>query len=327
MNLNDRDELTRLLPGPVERDLPGDRHHQLQEFVMSEIHRDPRTTRQAPRRPLVRRSILVTSTLAAVAAVAAAVGIAATGQPGDGPVPPRPATLSGQELLLAAANTALRQPAGAGTYWHVTVVSKDAAKNVKAGWETWADRDGVNWLRLAGGMPDPNNLGARIDGPVKRGERGFSLGGTRITFAQLRNLPTTPDALKASLTEILTDAGIVDDTATTDSRRRHTPDELTEHVLYGLVALVSLLPAPPTVRAAAFRAIAGYPGVVNLGPVDGGQALQVPVHQGSRARLVVDPAAAQVRETDFLVMLNGTGLAVDGGASTITAEWTDSLPA
>ena len=43
-----RKELARLVPGTVERDLPGDRHHQLQEFVMREIHRDLRTTRARP---------------------------------------------------------------------------------------------------------------------------------------------------------------------------------------------------------------------------------------------------------------------------------------
>src|SRR5688500_7721058 len=110
MNSNDRAELARLLPRPVERELPGERHRQLQEFVMNEIHRDLRTTGPAPRRPLLRRSVLVTSALTAVAAVAAAIGVAVTGTgtgtTGDDPTPPGPAILSGQELLLAAADTA-----------------------------------------------------------------------------------------------------------------------------------------------------------------------------------------------------------------------------
>jgi hypothetical protein len=89
-----REELGRLVPGTVERDLPGDRHHQLQEFLMSEIHRDLRTTRP---RTSARRPVLVTAALtaAATAAIAAAVvGVVATGDSGDSrtfwrPRPPR----------------------------------------------------------------------------------------------------------------------------------------------------------------------------------------------------------------------------------------------
>jgi hypothetical protein len=36
--------------------------------------------------------------------------------------------------------------------------------------------------------------------------------------------------------------------------------------------------------------------------------------------------AAQIRETDFLVVFNQTTHAVDGSSSIITAGWTDSLP-
>jgi hypothetical protein len=263
----------------------------------------------------------VTSALTAVAAVAAAVGIAATGQPGDGPAPPGPATLSGQELLLAAANTALRQPEGTGTYWHVKVVTKDAAQKAKDEFETWADRDGVNWIRFTdsgppgprSGGPDPSNGNNTTNKPFMWVDRGFSLCGVYITFVELQDLPTTPDALKASITRILNDNG-------------SDPKYMEERVLYGLVALVSQLPAPPNVRAAAFQAIAAYPGVVNLGPVDGGQALRIPV-LSSQARLVIDPVAAQIRETDFLVVFNQATHAVDGSSSVITAEWTDSPPA
>jgi hypothetical protein len=84
---------------------------------------------------------------------------------------------------------------------------------------------------------------------------------------------------------------------------------------------VSTLPAPPAVRAAAFRAIATYPGVRVLGAVPGGQGLLLP----GEVRLVVDPATGRV---------NGTSRYVAGGQYTvaapdtakIVAEWTDVLP-
>ncbi|GIJ72137.1 CU044_5270 family protein [Virgisporangium ochraceum] len=309
MSPNDREELARLVPAPVERDLPGDRHHQLEEFLMSEIRR----TRPAQ----ARRSVLVTSAVTAVAAVAAAVGVgvAVAGQPRDGRVAPGPAPLSGQQLLLAAADAAQRQPEGTGTYWHVTIVAKDGTGSATDRWETWADRDGANWVRFPGGIPDPSVSGKRIHTPVRWGDRGFSLCGPDITFAELQGLPTTPDALTAAVSAILDRA----ETLAAPERRRR--------VLYGLIALVSQLPAPPKVRAAAFQAIAAYPDVVNAGPVDGGQALRIPIHEGAQARVVIDPVAARIRETDFLVLGDFTLYATDGGSSTVTAGWTDSLPA
>ena len=280
---------------------------------MSEIHRDLHTTTHEPRRPLVRRSVLVTSALTAAAVIAAAVGIAVTGQPDDGPVRPGPATASGQELLLAAATTALQQPEGTGKYWHVTLAARDAAQRPRSdsSFQTWADRDGVNWLLSDGGgsisgRPEPYK-------PSMWTDRGFSLCGVYITFVELQNLPTTADALKVSITGILTE---------TDA----DPTYLEQRVLYGLVALVSQLPAPPKVRAAAFQAIAAYPGVVNLGPVDRGQALQIPAGGPNPARLVIDPVAALIRETDFVVVFNQTMQAADGSSWVITAGWTDSLP-
>src|SRR5205823_9188088 len=47
-------------------------------------------------------------------------------------------------------------------------------------------------------------------------------------------------------------------------------------LLLSMVSLVSTLPAPPAVRAAAFRAIAAYPGVQDLGPVPGGRGFRLP---------------------------------------------------
>ncbi len=66
--------------------------------------------------------------------------------------------------------------------------------------------------------------------------------------------------------------------------------------------------------------------MVNLGPVGGGQALQIPAGGPKPARLVIDPVAALIRETDFVVVFNQTMQAGVGSAWVITPEWTDSLP-
>ena len=62
----------------------------------------------------------------------------------------------------------------------------------------------------------------------------------------------------------------------------------------GLISLVSQLPAPPKVRAAAFQAIASYPNVKSLGAVKGGQGLLISFGEGTPASLVVDPATSQI---------------------------------
>ncbi|MEU8260536.1 CU044_5270 family protein [Micromonospora sp. NPDC048999] len=71
---NERDELARLLPEPVEMDLPSGRQRQLQEFVMSQIHQDRRAAEQARRHVPKRRLVFATSALAAVAVAAVAIG-------------------------------------------------------------------------------------------------------------------------------------------------------------------------------------------------------------------------------------------------------------
>ncbi|MER5426949.1 hypothetical protein [Streptosporangium roseum] len=76
MNADEREELTRLLPFQVEPELPRDRHRQLKEFVMTEIHQDAQPAK--PKRRLLRPAVLA-PVLAAAAAVAIAVPLALGG--------------------------------------------------------------------------------------------------------------------------------------------------------------------------------------------------------------------------------------------------------
>lgn len=276
---------------------------------MNQIHSDPRMAGQAARRPLLRRTVLVTSALTAVAAVTAVVGIAVGG---DGPVPHGSTTLSGQEILLAAANTAQRQPQDTGTYWYVKTVSRDAANKLTTLSESWDHRDGRSWFRSRKSGDEV------VSWP--EGVR-YTLGAPDVTFQQIQDLPTTPDALRAWITDATNNSDI------RNSGGPLSPEMKEKHVFYGLISLVSQLPAPPGVRAAAFQAIAAYPNVTNLGPVDGGQGMRISFGAGSEARLVIDPVAAQVRETDFVVMAGGSlYFAGDGSSIILTAEWTDTLP-
>jgi hypothetical protein len=150
----------------------------------------------------------------------------------------------------------------------------------------------------------------------------FSLIGVDLTLDQLRALPTDPDALKAWIAKALehttarTSAGPFNE----EDRKRATFDSL--------ISLVSTLPAPPAVRAAAFRAIAAYPGVQNLGSVPGGQGLLLPQWSTGLGgvRFVVDPSTGRVNGTSvFVTMDGGEYHIVDPAGANITARWTDTL--
>ncbi|GAA4105285.1 CU044_5270 family protein [Actinomadura miaoliensis] len=304
---DDREELARLLPGPAERDLPSDRHRQLQEFVMGQIEQDLKDRRE-PRRAPWRRPALLAAALTAVAATATAVVVASGGSP-EPPrqSPPAAASPSGRQILLVAATTAERAPEGTGKYWHVKVVEGGGDG---LWWETWTRSDGRTWSR---------GTKTRSDVTVFTHPSPFRFGGENVSFEQLRTLPTEPEALRAWLTRNVESSDVRTGAGRPDAAMRE------QIVFDGLVSLVSQLPAPPKVRAAAFRAIAASPKVKSLGPVKGGQGLLITTDHG-QARLVVDPTTSRVRNTNHFVTADGARVTSEDGV-TIVAEWTDTPPA
>ncbi|RKR87436.1 hypothetical protein BDK92_1712 [Micromonospora pisi] len=320
---DERAELARLLPEPVERDLPSDRHHQLQELVMSQIHQDLQAAERTPRRSPRRRAVALVSALTAVAAVAVATvvittggngGTGGVGNPGDGSVAqPGVVALSGQQILLAAATTVLTTSEGTGDYWHTKVMSDGGGQPANAyEYEFWTHRDGRTWFRaektggevieLKGGVP-------------------LRLGATDVTFGQLQQLPTSRDALKAWLVDAVANSGARWSGGLLTAELRELA------VFDGLISLVSQLPTTPQVRAAAIQAIAAYPDVESLGEVEGGQGLLIPLPGGDQARLVIDPATGQLRKTNFFVTSDGSRAeAAENGFYTLVGEWTEALP-
>jgi len=133
--------------------------------------------------------------------------------------------------------------------------------------------------------------------------------GIWLTFHELQKLPTAPTALTAWIVKSLPDVAA--------SYRDGV-------VIDALTSLLANVPAPPNVRAAAFRAIAARPNVKSLGPVAGGQALQIPSLGGS-IRLVVDPATSIVHSTGYVVG-HGANSFTKGIVTVLDAEWTNALP-
>jgi hypothetical protein len=349
---SDRDELARLLPEPAERDLPSGRHQRLQEFVMSQIQQDLRPASPAPRRS--KRPVFLAGALAAAAAATTAVVISAGGSGGSGPVTTPASPLSARQVLFAAAVTAERKPAASGTYWYIKTVNIGGKSSAPMQWETWTRHDGRSWFR-----------GDKTGDRIRRVFRPmpFRLGVLEVSFGRLQRLPTEPDALMASIATSIKHSDVRAMGVRPDAAMRK------RLVFGGLVSLVSQLPAPPKVRAAAFRAIASYPEVENLGPVHGGQGLRFPLsiigppaatvlllapdvedpakraedqalkarvkaHLKAKgggssptydARLVIDPATSQIRETNYFLTADGAEFRAPDGATLVTG-WTNVLP-
>ncbi|MFG1967453.1 CU044_5270 family protein [Nonomuraea sp. NPDC049028] len=271
--------------------------------------RSLRRIQQRMRRPSrpSRRAWFAAGVSLAAAAAAAVVVVSGTAAPTAAPngPPPTAAQLTAGGILLAAATTAEREPEGSGAYWHVkTSYSGNAL-------ESWTARDGRTWWR-----------GDKTAGKVVKLARStpFRLGGLEVSFEQLQKLPAEPDALKTWISDGLEHSDVKTSAGRLDAAGQ------ARSVFSGLVSLVSQLPASPEVRAAAFRALASYPEVKNLGAVDGGEGLLIPFAE-SPVQLVVDPATSQVRNTNFYVTTDGTEVTVQDKPVTIDTGWTDTLPA
>ncbi|MEU1686433.1 CU044_5270 family protein [Micromonospora sp. NPDC005707] len=315
MNADARDvrsDLAGLLPAPAERDLPGDRHRLIQEFVMTQIHPHRPPAERVPRRRPRRRLILASALTAAAAATAAVVVIGAAGPEAAAPIAggrsaPVGTGPAGHQILLAAATTAGRTPAGSGAYWYLRTEAPDWRS------ESWTRRDGRTWVR--GGKTGGKVL--ELAGPVP-----FRLGGPQVSFDELQRLPTEPAALKERIGELVRDSDIRTSAGRPDAAMRE------QMVFDGLLSLIAQLPAPPKVRAAAFQAVGGYPEVTSTGATEGGEGLLIRLDADWAARLVVDPATARIRRTNFFVTADGARItAPEGRMFTLTTEWTDRPPA
>jgi hypothetical protein len=90
-------------------------------------------------------------------------------------------------------------------------------------------------------------------------------------------------------------------------------------VFEALINLVTELPAPPQVRAAAFRALATLPIVIRAVTVDGHPGLRMSISRFSWVRsatLVVDQATSQVQ----------TVIDAEGHSLSISTDWVNRVP-
>jgi hypothetical protein len=263
-------------------------------------------------------------TVAAVAVAVTAAVMFTSGPPHTRPGAPKrstamghrpaPAKQSVQQMLLTAAASAQRAPAGSGTYWYVRVRAATGNGNKLYLAESWTKRDGQTWIRdQQGGTPIELPRSPAVLGP-------FFLGGRELRFHQLQHLPADPAALtRWIVTNAARHGGKSGGSVPSKAQER-------EDIFDSLISLLSELPATPQVRAAAFRALAALPGVTSLGQVGGGQGVRFTLLGGHQATLVIDPASGQIRATNFFVDNQGAEFWQKIPNATITGRWTDTLP-
>lgn len=238
------------------------------------------------RRRRVRPFVVGAGLVAAAAAVVVATLPATPAPPPPQAVAP---TETGPAVLLAAAKVAERAQVGTGKYWHSTT------KVGKETWEYWTTTDGQEWYRGA-------NTHGKAE-PTPR-SRPYRLIGTEVTLSQILALPTEPSALRNWLENGL---------------KALPENERGIAVLQSLITLVSTVPSPPAVRAAAFRAIAADPGVHALDD----RTVELP----GGGRLVVDAATGQVDSSSVFLGADGKPATnANGDTYAVSAEWTDDLP-
>jgi hypothetical protein len=249
-----------------------------------------------PRRGLRKRWIAAGVGLTAAAATGAVVVSGLSAPDSGSKKEPAP---SGRQVMLAAATTAESKPATSGTYWHTKSVEK--LGKVTHVSESWTRRDGGTWLSVAPGL-------------VSRVEKRPLIRASTLDFAGVQRLPTDPDGLKAALLKSCTVRSGCEQPQVTMS--------LLESMLFAV-------PAPPKVRAAAYRALAAMPHIDNLGRTADGYRLRISymndagTHVDGTETIVVDPKSTRMRVEGWAGF--GDGPAPVGPSQT-TSGWTDDLP-
>lgn len=277
--------------------------------------RGRRRLRAATYGPARRRRFSWPMASAAVAAAATAAVVVSSvvtpEAPKNGPpaggmaAPASPSVRPGRQILLAAAVSAQTWQVGSGTYWHVETVYTNARGTQDI--ETWTRRDGREYSRSGSGRV------TRVHGWPE----AFSVAGTVLTFEQIQRLPAEPAALQAKLTHMLAARKL-------PLHGRIAGPGRDPQLIESLTSLLARVPAPPKVRAAAFRAIAALPDVTRVGSAPGGETLLIRGGTGDM-RMIVDSASSLV--SGWTETPPGqSSVPVIPSVSIPTAEWTNEPP-
>lgn len=260
-----REELSRMLPGLVDRDLTNDRQRTLQEFVMNEIN--DRRTGEAPRRVPRARFALATTAVIAVAAITAVTIGYAQGE-GDDAGTKETAAPSTFELAADYASEQSFDPPGSDQWIYVETkklfpgsISEDKGQDPDQTEQFWMSVDGKKMATI-----DPET--GKLDTWNQYNE-----------YPELSTLPTDPEKLLEKLREGLENSGPDCEGADNDDPKCDIEKEpVGDKELFDRVTgIMSQHLLPPKVEAALWKAAALIPGVTEeeIIEVDGKEVIAV----------------------------------------------------
>lgn len=272
---------------------------------------------------------LTAAAVAAVAAVATALVTAggpggesrATGGRGHHQAPAVAVSrLSARRILLAAATSAAAAPQSPGRYWYLEETGPGpAAKSTQRQWYT---HDGSDYTWLV------QYKGVFLASP----HAGFGVGASSLTYRQVEQLPAGAAALKAWITRSFSHPSGPPLPRGLPSARYTPPSraELPADVALALSNLIYQVPAPPAVRAAAFRALAAMPDVTKVGHSgrDVVLRIRVPRPPANKFPSGKDPrGAGQIRLTiDTSTLTLHAVTDYQGTTTVLAARWVNSRP-
>ncbi|MFC5187474.1 CU044_5270 family protein [Actinomadura harenae] len=268
--------------------------------------------RRAQRRPILWSGFGLAATAAAVTGAVVLSSGTTPRAPDAGHGPEAVQPMSAKTVLLTAAEHAETAPA-TGQYWHVLRIQSNAFYNERGDYwmlgqqliGQWSQRDGRSWTGFRGlgavpmtpkdapafkraGSPDPAPISPAL--MKDTGTKTFSVCDAAMTFKQVQALPATPGALKNALKRAI-------------PRKHPTAGGTADEVVKNCVSdLLSSVPAPPKVRAAAYRMLATMPGVTSMGQVTDergrkGFGLRVRVMPEVTDTVIIDPDSSLVLST------------------------------
>ncbi|WP_066952873.1 CU044_5270 family protein [Streptomyces lushanensis] len=214
--------------------------------------------------------------VSAVAVAAVAAGVFVLPVTGTDGAPPA-AGANAATFLRDVAVTAAQKPASHARYWKVRA---RYTMSTRPGQEqtNWYSRTSVTLLNPGG--RESSVCHGDFCTFRSAGQTTWSVGRERVTWDELAELPTDPQALRTRLLSGSTDG---------------------DRALYnGIVSLLTTAPSGPHLRAALFEILAGMDGVRLLGPVkdsEGRRGTAVEWQGPSMHHvLIVDPAGSTVLE-------------------------------
>jgi hypothetical protein len=250
---DDREELIRLLPEMGDRELPGGRQRQLQEFVMSQIREDLGT----PARRRVRTGAVVATTAFAAAAAVTAVVVTTSG----GTAPSTPKTPVGAPVQQPVHLSAVAQTfEGAASY----AAARPFTAPGPTQWIYVANRntaDGSLQHDKGQAPVSVDRMWRRVDGTLMAGivDGRFQQWPQESDYPVLSTLPTDP---KAILDHFRTKLANAPTRVPAGPRTpRLSADQVNDYLFMQVSAALEDYVLPPAITAALWRAAALIPGV------------------------------------------------------------------